>query len=53
MANSIITIKVMPESPDVNLEELKAKVKEIRTAKRLESLALAVLDIDDIDQLDL
>ena len=32
---------------------LKAKVKEIRTAKRLESLALAVLDIDDIDQLDL
>ena len=28
MANSIITIKVMPESPDVDLKTLKVKVKE-------------------------
>ena len=28
MANSIITIKVMPANPEVNLEELEVKVKE-------------------------
>lgn len=28
MANAVVTIKVMPESPDVNLEELEVKVKE-------------------------
>ncbi len=28
MANSILTIKVMPTSPDVNLEELEVRVKQ-------------------------
>ena len=28
MANSVITIKVMPNSPEVNLDELQVKVKE-------------------------
>ena len=26
MANAVVTIKVMPESPEVNMEELKEKV---------------------------
>jgi elongation factor 1-beta len=28
MANAIATVKIMPESPEVNLEELETKVKE-------------------------
>lgn len=28
MSNSVITIRVMPESPEVDLEQLKVKVKE-------------------------
>lgn len=28
MANAIVTIKIMPESPDVNLEELSTNAKE-------------------------
>ncbi|MBW2992220.1 elongation factor 1-beta [Candidatus Woesearchaeota archaeon] len=28
MANAVVTIKVMPESPEVNLDELESKVKE-------------------------
>ncbi|MBU0999711.1 elongation factor 1-beta [Patescibacteria group bacterium] len=28
MANSVITIRVMPTSPEVDLEQLKVKVKE-------------------------
>ena len=29
MANAIITFKIMPESPDVDLEPVKTKAKEI------------------------
>lgn len=32
MTNAVVTIKVMPESPDVNIEELEKKVKEKITA---------------------
>lgn len=32
MANAVVTIKVMPDSPEVNLEELEAKVNEKITA---------------------
>tara|TARA_Y100000310_G_C20624634_1_gene785159 strand:- start:570 stop:848 length:279 start_codon:yes stop_codon:yes gene_type:complete len=28
MAQVVVTIKIMPESPDVNLEDLKGKVEE-------------------------
>ncbi len=28
MANAIVTIKIMPESPEVNLDELKEQVKQ-------------------------
>jgi len=28
MANSVITIRIMPISPEVDLEQLKVKVKE-------------------------
>lgn len=28
MANAIVTIKIMPESPEVNLEELKEQIKQ-------------------------
>ena len=33
MANTIITFKVMPESPDVDLEAIKKKVVAIATAE--------------------
>lgn len=28
MANAVVSLKIMPESPEVNLEELEAKAKE-------------------------
>ena len=28
MANAIVTVKIMPESPDVDLEAVKVKAKE-------------------------
>lgn len=32
MANAIVTLKIMPDSPEVNLEELEGKIKEKITA---------------------
>lgn len=44
MANMFITIKIMPESPEINLDSLREKAKEIGTKFEAE-----LLDKDEIE----